>query len=109
MTVELRPEVTASTQDLYMGVSANFVRNAYRAETFLRVADNIEEVFEKVGEKGLSLQDDWGSKLIWSVHMPGENNEEETQLSFFVDQVDRHIWIEDTNVDRFRELFGKTE
>lgn len=105
MTVELRPEMTASSQDLYLGLSANFVRNAHRAQVLVRVADNIEEVCQEIKNKGMSLQDTWGSELIWGAHKPDQESEE-PQFSFFVDQVDGFVWVADRETEKFQELFG---
>ena len=56
MTLELRPEITVSPEDLF-GRRGEIMRNWSGASRLIRVADHIDEVLPLVEAKGLMIRD----------------------------------------------------
>lgn len=105
MTLELRPEMTASPEDLF-GPKGEIFKAFSGVERLLRVADNIDEVRPEVEARGLLLIELWRSS--WVVYRKGQTLEE-SELSFFTDRVDEFVWISETEVEKFQKLFNKEE
>ena len=103
MTVELRPEITASPEDLFGGRKGTFWREFTGVDKLIRVADTIDEVRPETEARGLLLTELW--KSSWVVH--GGGPIEESELTLFTDRVDGFVWVAETEVDKFQSLFGQ--
>ena|SRR3990167_1465125 len=102
MTVELRPEITASPEDLY-GTKGRFMGDFAGINRFVRVADHMEEVCSIVSAKGFKVRDFHDE---WIVFREGATLAE-AELSFFLDRVDRFVWVAEQEVEKFKSLFDE--
>lgn len=105
MTLELRPEITVSPEDIF-GRKGTFWREYTGVDKLFRVADSIDEVLPEVKSRGLLLTEVWKSE--WIVWRKGQVLEE-AELSFFTDRVDEFVWVAETEVDKFNALFGENQ
>ena len=101
MTLELRPEMTASPEDLFGERKGKRWINFTGVGRLIRVADSIDDVLPETKAKGLVLTELW--KSSWIVHNGGPI--EESELTLFTDRVDEFVWISETEVEKFKELF----
>lgn len=103
MTLELRPEMTASPEDLFRGDSASLMRIA-GINKLVRVADHIDEVRQPVDLAGLKMEP-LGSSA-WAIYKK-DDNVSQSKFAFFTDSIDNLVWIAEGDVDYFRDLFGE--
>jgi len=102
MTPELEAMVTASPEDLY-GPKGRDFRDFSKADRLIMVANDIDEARSLAASKNLMLTGLFGS---YAVHRHASQTLVETELSFFVDPIDEHVWVVDYELEKFQELFG---
>jgi len=103
MTVELRPEITASPEDIF-GPRGRWITRLTGVEKVIRVADDIEEMRPHVDARGMKLIE--LSRSNWVLYKEGQTLEE-SELTFLTDRVDGHVWIFDCEIQKFKDLFGE--
>lgn len=105
MTLELKPEVTASPEDMF-GRKGEFFRDFSSVDKFFRVADHIDEVRPFAEARGFKLTE--FSRSAWVLYRDGQTLQE-AAMGFFTDRVDGFVWIADREVQKFEDLFREGE
>ena len=99
---ELRLGISASPEDVFGGRKGEFFRELTKTGRLFRVADNIEEVRPHVESRGLLLTEIY--KDSWVVWREGQSLDK-SELSLFTDKFDGFVWVVDSEVEKFEELF----